>query len=272
MQQIDKIINIKAYNSIEALGNFSSPEEIAAYRARRKARCAPVASFIAQRMAKHADKCSVAEVGSGSSALLYQLASEGILEKAVGIELSTSRFDFAEKWKADEHHSCVTNINQDFSSVELAPDGFDWFIVSDNTFTYLYPEDPAYPGLLLQRAFTALRKGGRILLDFINYDRRTPNIEIQQWNIFPKSDPFAYGLYSHRIAAGINTTESIFIKRDGEGQERKLELSKVYSLDDISRLLSASGFRVTEAFAGFTGETYQRDVSERLVVVGECMK
>jgi len=109
--------------------------------------------------------------------------------------------------------------------------------------------------------------GGRILLDFINYARCDPDVELQQWNAFPKLDPFSYGLYSAKISNGINTTESIFIRRDGGGESRKLELSKVYSLAELNELLSDCGFRVSEVFSGFNEEPYQAESSERLVVV-----
>ena len=264
-----KSINFSAYDSVEVLDNFKSSDEIKSYRAQRMARYIPVANFIAKRTRKQSNEYSVVEVGSGSSALLYQLAKKCMLKRGVGIELSKSRFDFAQKWKSDEDYSVIQNFNQDFTSVELSQGVFDWFIVIDNTFTYLYPEHTDYPKLLLQQAANALRRGGIVFLDFINYAKRTPNIELQQWNVFPETDPFSYGLYSHKIINGINTTESIFIKRDGGGQSKKLDLSKVYSLQEISELLSAFGFRVSEYFADFNEATYVQQDSERLLIVAE---
>jgi hypothetical protein len=155
----------------------------------------------------------------------------------------------------------------DFASVDLAPASFDWFIVIDNTFTYLYPEDPTYPTQLLRRASAALRQGGRILLDFINYASRKYEMASRNWHEFPLLDPFRYGLYQTEIVDGICITESRFIRRDGGEESRKLELSKAYSLADIRELLAGCGFRVFQVFAGFGGEVYHADSSERLLVV-----
>jgi len=159
-QLIDGCPNIRAYEAIEAIDNFSSFEEIVAYRKRRIERYAPVGTFIAKRSGNPTSKLSVVEVGSGSSALLYGMARENRLKHAVGIELSRSRFDFAERWKSDDGYRVVQNVNQNFVCVDLQQEAFDWFIVIDNTFTYLYPENATYPNELLRRAFKALRGGG----------------------------------------------------------------------------------------------------------------
>ncbi len=94
---IDKLANFKAYDSIELLENFASDLEIQAYRNRRIERYIPVVDFVKRRSAAHGSKLSVAEVGSGSSALLYAMAQAEALKMGVGIELSKSRYEFAEK-------------------------------------------------------------------------------------------------------------------------------------------------------------------------------
>lgn len=265
---MDGSVNFKAYDAVEAIDNFSSEEEIAAYRKRRIDRYAPVVSFITKRSPPlPSSGLSVVEVGSGSSALLYALAEKACLGNAVGIELSRSRFEFAEGWKADAGYDVVRNVNQNFIDVDLAREAFDWFVVIDNTFTYLHPEDQTYPGKLLQRAFASLRDGGCLLLDFINYAKRDPDVEMRQWNAFPKTDPFSYALYSTRISDGINITETIFIKRDGGAESIKVELSKVYGLADLESLLGDNGFRVSEVYSGFEVQPYQEKLSERLLVV-----
>ncbi len=268
-QLINQTTNIKAYESVESIDNFSSHEAIIAYRNRRLERYAPVIDFIVKRSESQPFGLSVVEVGSGSSALLYGIAKSHGLKCGVGIELARSRFDFAERWKFDDGYHTVDNINQNFASVDLTASASDWFIVIDNTFTYLYPEDTNYPEQLLRAAFTALKPGGRILLDFINYAKRQTDVEFQQWNEFPKSDPFSFGLYSHKISGGVNSTERIFVKRDGGDVSRKLELSKVYSLEEISELLRSCGFQVSEVFSGFNEEPYHAHSSERLVLVAE---
>lgn len=185
----------------------------------------------------------------------------------MGIELSKTRFDFAEHWKFNDGYHSVENINKNVADIDIPPSKFDWFIIIDNTLTYLHPENSDYPKQLLLRAFKALCGGGCILLDFFNYSKRIPGIELQNWNTFPKTDPFAYALYSNRIENGINTSKTIFIKRNGGGEQIKIEFSKVYSLDEISQLLNECGFRMEETFCNFDELPYLEKSSERLVLI-----
>ncbi len=205
-------------------------------------------------------------MGSGSSALLYAFAEAGRLAKGIGIELSESRSKFAEAWKRDGDYSMVTNMNGDFSGVGVDEAAWDWFVVIDNTFTYLYPENALYPTGLLEKAMRSLKAGGYLLLDFINYAKREPDNEIRHWVAYAENDPYAYGLYSHKISNGINLSESIFVKRGG-GESRKLEESKVYSLQEISTLVASCGFEVDSVFATFDEQPFVEKESERLVVL-----
>lgn len=268
-QLIDSHTNIQAYATAESIDSFASSEEMRTYRNTRLARYQPVVNFISKRSDTKLSGLQVVEIGSGSSALLYAMADKNLLKHGCGIELSRSRFNFAELWKADGGYHSVENINKSFTDADLQRSTFDWFVVIDNTFTYLHPVNESYPKQLLQSAFESLRGGGRILLDFFNYTKRVPGMELQQWNIFPKSDPFSYGLYSHRIEDDINTSKSIFIKRDTAEEQIKVELCKVYSLKEITDLLESCGFSVQEVFSTFSEAPFVENESERLVVVAQ---
>jgi SAM-dependent methyltransferase len=261
--------NLKAYDKVEALNNFVSKEEILAYRNKRITWYQNIKNFIVKRSVKVIRELNVVEVGSGSSALLYTIAKENLLKYGVGIELSRSRFEFAELWKSDDGYKMVENINANFAEVDLPKSTFDWYVVVDNTFTYLYPEDPCYPEQMLRQAFTSLQEGGHILIYIFNYAKRKPGIEMQQWNAFSASDPFSYGLYSNLIENDINTLKTIFIKRDGSEDQVKIDISKVYSLDQLSTLLTNNGFVVEEVFATFDEQPFLAGESERLLIVAK---
>lgn len=259
-------VNLGAYSGIEKLANYS-PESLLAYRRGRLDRYQSHVGFIRARSSGRG-AVDALEIGSGSSALLYALAQAGVLREGMGVELSTSRHEFAERWKADNGFSMVQNIRANFTDVEMGTNCWDWFIVIDNTFTYLYPEDPTYPARLLGAAQCALRADGRVLLDFINYANRTPGVDYKQWLAFPLGDPFSYGLYSNCVAIGVNDSLSIFIKRDGT-EERKVEKSKVYPIAELTALLGDAGFSLEAVFADFRGTPYDEQESERLVVVAQ---
>jgi hypothetical protein len=257
-------INLQAYNSIELLSAYKTKESLKGYRNSRLSRYQPHAEFILNRSS--GKPVSMIEIGSGSSVLLYKIAQKTMLTKAMGVELSKSRSEFAEQWKKDEGYEMVENVNKNFVDVEMGTELWDWFVVIDNTFTYLFPEDPNYPSLLLKKALDGLNKGGRIIIDFINYARRMPDIEYKSWSAFTANDPYSYGLYSNKITDGINRSESIFIKRDGS-ESNKIELCKVYSLEQLTTLLSTHGFTVDEVFATFDEHAFIAGESERLMVV-----
>lgn len=168
-------INLQAYNSIELLSAYETRKSLNEYCEARVLRYQPHANFILERSG--GKPVSLIEIGSGSSALPYTIAKRNMLTKVMAVELSQSRSEFAEQWKKDEGYHMVENINKNFVNVDLGESYWDWFIVIDNTFTYLFPEDAQYPTLLLDKAFKCLKTGGRIIIDFINYARRLPDVE-----------------------------------------------------------------------------------------------
>lgn len=263
MSPVKKNVNLEAYSLIEQISSFDNRDAILDYRSSRLEKYQSVVDFISTRSLS---PISILEVGSGSSALLYACAQRELLLRGMGIELSESRYKFAELWKRDDGYEMVKNINSNFCNVDMGSSLWDWFAIIDNTFTYLHPESPSYPSQLLQKAFEALKEHGWLVIDFINYSKRIPNLDFRQWSSFSQKDPYAYGLYSHKIEGGINKTESIFINRDGN-ESRKLEFSKVYSLEELTQLVSSCGFHIEGAFASFDNKPFVPEESERLVLL-----
>jgi hypothetical protein len=259
-------INLQAYNTIELLSAYETSESLNEYRNARMLRYQTHADFILDRSG--GQPVSLIEIGSGSSVLPYTIAKRNMLLRAKAVELSRSRYEFAEQWKKDEGYNMVENVNDNFVNVQMGESEWDWFIVIDNTFTYLFPEDAEYPALLLDKAFKCLKPGGQIIIDFINYARRSHDVEYKSWSAFTENDPYSYGLYSNKITGGINRSESIFIKRD-KSESKKIELSKVYSLEQLSAILLLHGFSVEEVFETFDKQEFICESSERLMVVAK---
>lgn len=195
-----------------------------------------------------------------------RVARENLLREGLGVELSQSRHEFAERWKRHDGYGAVENANANFTDVEFGRAKWDWMVVIDNTFTYLHAEDAEYPNRLLEKACEGMRPGGHVLLDFINYAGGAAGVDQRTWAAYAPTDPFVYGLYSMQIADGVKLTESIFIKRDGS-EARKIEKSKVYSLTQITSLLKSHGFAMEQVCASFGEDHYVESESERLVVV-----
>ncbi len=186
----------------------------------------------------------------------------------MGVELSQSRYQFAELWKQDDGYDMVENVNSNFCDVNMGASLWDWFVIIDNTFTYLHPENFDYPSQLLRKAFESLKQDGRLLIDFINYAKRSPGVDYRQWAAFDQKDPYSYGLYSNKVIDGMNHSESIFVSRNGS-ESRKMEICKVYPLKEITALLESCGFNVQEIFSTFSGDTFIESESERLVIIAK---
>jgi len=260
-----KNANYDAYASIEKISSYENKEALVKYRNSRLVKYQSLVNFLTAKTLI-SSPISVVEIGSGSSALLYALVQKKLLRKGLGIELSQSRYQFAELWKLDDSYDMVQNVNANFTGVDTGLSLWDWFIIIDNTFTYLHPEDVNYPTLLLSKAYQSLKKNGRLLIDFFNYSKRIPEIDYRQWQAYSKDDPYSYGLYSQKINDGINCCESIFIRRNGS-ESRKLEYSKTYTLDELSILLESCGFSIQEIFSTFNQQPFIEKESERLVIV-----
>jgi SAM-dependent methyltransferase len=198
---------------------------------------------------------------------LYGLLEAGLLSNGTGIELSASRYEFAEAWKADLGAAGIKNINQDFTNVRMDSDVADWYVVIDNTFTYLEPESPDFPQCLLQQAYSILKPGGFLLLDLINYAKREKGMDYQQWVKFPESDPYIYGLYSNEIGSNNhNKSTSIYIKRDGT-ESHHVIFSRVYRQSEIEDLVSRHSFKVEKVFSDFLENNFEPAESDRMVVL-----
>jgi SAM-dependent methyltransferase len=260
-------INLTSYAHIEALENFESPQEIQSYRQRRLDRYKSHVEFILKHCRRTDQPFQVLEVGSGNSGLLYALAKKVQKFKAFGVEISTSRWKFAEIWKNDEKISNVQNLNQNFSEVPKDIRDLNCYLVIDNTFSYLAPENSEYPAMLLRQASEKLLPGGTLVIDIINYQDRVRKGSETFWNQFPDSDPFKYGLYSFDVVDPQTVvTKSVFIKRNLT-EEVKVDVSRFYRQEDLKQMLQSHGFEVQGVFGSFAEETFDPVKSQRLVVL-----
>ncbi len=261
--------NFSSYANVESFENFSNPDEVKAYRERRLKRYEEHAEFITRYLSleNSLKDVSVLEVGSGSSGLLYSLNKRIPRFKAYGVEISSSRWKFAEAWKKDENIKNIENLNQDFSKLSTPISELNAYIVIDNTFSYLAPENSEYPELLVKTAFSSLAPKGFILIDVINYSERMKKGSETFWSQFPDTDPFKYGLYSFEVVDQQTVvTKSVFIKRNFT-EEVKVDVSHFYSEESLKNILKKNGFKVEGVFGSFKGDSFQTMTSPRLIMI-----
>lgn len=107
-------INLSAYDNVENLKNFSE-EEFQQYCDDKIKTCEKHLCFIKKlALSKNFDIC---EIGSGNSKLLYALEQNNMINSGVGIEISKSRFLFAEKFKEYINSTKVQNLNENIFNI-----------------------------------------------------------------------------------------------------------------------------------------------------------
>ena len=264
----NKLTNYHSYANVETLDHYSTIDERETRWIERQIHYKSHINFFKRKTCGKTIRA--VEIGSGSSILLYSLAELNIMIDGVGIELAKRRWEFAEKWKTDKNIMQVKNINNNFKNVKLKRGYYDYYICIDNTFSYLYPENPKYPELMLQQANESLVPNGYLLLDFINFlpiIRKTRNGK--SWSKFSDTDKYSYGLYDreYHLSENIIKTKKIYLLRDENIEEIHNEISYVYTLDSINKVLSNNGFVVKEIYSDFEENIFDEEVSQRLVVL-----
>jgi hypothetical protein len=268
----DGAVNFSSYDAVEAASNYATAAEVEAYRDERLRMYRRHVAFL-QELGVPEGGLRVVDVGSGSSAFLYALERAGILGHGMGIELSASRHEFAERWRAEAGFERVTNVLGDFARTPLAPDSVDRFTVLDDTYLLLRPEDESYPNLLVDLAYCALVPGGFFVATFRNDAPLVADMasgERSFWTELPQSNAFRYALYRQRASADGSTlrNESIYITRDLQ-ETRKVEITEVCDVAALARTLEQSGFGTPTLYEGFSMNAFDPEHSSHVVVVAE---
>ena len=258
----DKSLNLSAYDTVETMSNYASLEDLERYRALLFEKSLPALDFIAAHLPAR-DPLAVVEFCSGSGRLLYSLEQRGLLDCGYGIEVSPSRYGFAESWKRDLGFERTTNIHQPAADFVFPHDGFDLVIMIDGALSYLYPCDPGLPERLLAQSHANLAPGGVLLLESAVMDAETMAFIRRHGahrTYIPgdQKDPFSFALYQTEPvdwAAKLFKNTSTYISRATGGRTVKEELYKYFEPEELTALLGAKGYRVSH-FSSFGGAPF----------------
>jgi hypothetical protein len=265
----DGAVNFAAYAEVEAASNYATAAGLESYRAERLEHAQPYVDFLRSRDVPSTG-LRVVDVGAGSSAFLYALEEAGLLDAGVGIELSASRHEFAERWRADQGYQRVVNVLGDFATVALEAGSFDLLTVLDDTYLLLRPESASYPTLLLDAAKAALKPGGLFMLDFRNDAALLTDDDRSFWHELPESNAFKYALYRQRRSPDGLTVrnESIYIGRDLT-ETRKVEVTEICDAPSLAATIAAAGFRSVAIYEDLAMHPFDAGRSKRAVVLAE---
>ena len=164
------------------------------------------------------EKITVLDVGSGNSKFLYALNKCGMLHHGYGIEISKSRYLFAEKWRKDLDISNVTNIHSDMFNLEwdLLPE-CDLIYCPDMVFQFFEPTNTGNGDLFLSKAYNKLKDGGKLIMELDTCDLILNSMhdgKVKLWREFDENDPWRYMLWDCNYENNCISLKKTFIKRD----------------------------------------------------------
>jgi SAM-dependent methyltransferase len=267
------IINFSSYSDVENLSRFPDHAAIEKYRNERLSIYRPAANFLF-RVAKK-KRATVIEIGSGSSALLYALNEIGALEFGIGIEISPTRHQFAEKWKEDSACRNILNYHGDFLQFSFPEAVCEFFLVVNDTLVYIEPEGEAHFSALFRSANRALDVNGRLVIEVPNgtsdfYRTLKNELIVSYRRDLAASNAFASAHYEQTFDPKTNRIRnvSVYFSRDG-GQVSKTDIAYLFTLDRLKEILAFYGFDVESIYGDLTGQEWSPRSSKSLVVVAK---
>jgi len=260
------------YDGVEDLSNFSSDLEIKKYREEKISLNKNQANMISKYLLKY-NAPRIFEIGTGNGRLIIELKNRGVIDSALGIDISKSRIEFAKKWIADEGLNDSIKVIKadilDFKYFGL----FDVCLILTNTFGYFDAVKEGLASQVLGYVKKSLNPGGLLTMELYNHvenirqciakDDRT----IRYWNYGIPGDPWTYHLHQIKYDENrkVRKHKKIFIHKNGRIDDSKYEELKMYSTDELRNLLKSSGFQDIEFFADWNGKPYKNGSESTIV-------
>ncbi|WP_111976525.1 class I SAM-dependent methyltransferase [Algibacillus agarilyticus] len=248
----NKHVNLTAYEDVELLTNFTEAR-FQSYCDDKLASCDKHITFIKERCITTQWSGRVCEIGSGNSKLLYKLEKEGLVTEALGIEISQSRYDFAEKFRLYIESVKVTNINKNLFDIKPLSN-LDLIMGVDIVLQLIAPISQSAQSDTLKWCYDSLSDGGFLILelwDFKNVKEQLElcNGQLNTWKEFPDSDPFEYILCDVTVDSTNDLVwNKTFLKRNSNERSCFKNILRPYSRETITQLLTNMGFRSIQIF------------------------
>ena len=249
---MNKHPNLSAYDDVESLKNFTQ-ESFVSYCDEKLMQTSKHISFIKKNCVNKFWNGRICELGSGNSKLLYRLEMESLLRKGIGIEISKSRYEFAEKFKSYINSHRITNINKNI--FDICPfKNLDLIIGVDIVLQLIAPLNINAEEKVFEWINKSLRPNGFVLFELWDFKHILQQINItnnnlQIWEEFSKNDPFEFVLA--RIHMDKNNDivwEKTFLKRESKEKSTFTNILRPYSAEQIKLILKKYGFKSINCF------------------------
>jgi SAM-dependent methyltransferase len=223
-------------------------------------RAAQEVSF-AERILKLTPGARVLDLCSGQGRHSVPLAKQGY--RVTALDLSPAYLRLAER-AAKAHRVTVDTTAADMRKIPFAR-RFDAVINMYSSFGYL--ETEADDLQVLESVATALKPGGRFFIDMLNREWAVANYIQNDWHAGPDGTLYIerreLDLASSRMHVRFTIVDPRGGRRESIGHNIRL-----YTLTEISRMLSRVGFHEIASYGGFSGEPYAIE-TRRMVICAE---
>jgi len=258
----------KAYENVEDINTFDENS----YMEYKKERLKYQKNIVRYINTIKKEKIKLLDVGSGSSVLAYALSNIEILDNADCVELSESRYIFAEQWKKDNHQFFnVSNHNIDIQQFNFKSNYYNLITIIDNTFSYIgiYYQDTDILKLM-NNIYNSLEKDGTLILEVSLFNNFIKQIDASNSGVVQKFEVKRnIGLWEYKlINNNIMNIKSTYISNECI-MKNKEENSKIYSFQELSNLLEKVGFSNPKVYSDFHENKYEELLSETLVLVAK---
>lgn len=258
--------NLTAYDTFERFEDFDSEKK---YRDSKLQECDKHYLFLKKNIKK--SKLNILELGSGNSKLLYKLSLENFLQNGVGIEISKSRFDFAEKWKKDLNIQNIININDNFLNLDnYSIDNLNVCLVLDLAFQFCEPLGYQNEIKILQKIYQKLQKGGKLILELDDCKRilKSTKFSSNIWEEFNEPDPWRFSLWDVNYDDKTNflNWKKIYISRNNNKIDETHIILKIYTKKEIKKILKKIGFKNIIFFESWTENQINSNPDEFIVI------
>lgn len=248
-----------AYQGVDELHDFPDAEAVRSYRSELLQRTQVQADFLSRRVRPGA---RALEVGCGNGRLLIALRSrDGAIGRSRGVDIASSRIEFARVWAAEEGVDDLEFDAVDALTGELGS-GYEAVLCLTGALGYFGAADPRRDDDLLQRFAEASAPGGLLCLELYPHPRERRLVEtaggsVQLWKELGEDDPWRFYLSDLTLRGSRLTHRKTFVHRhDGRIDTGRSEALHLYTADEVCAQLAAAGFEAATCFEGWSDEPY----------------